>query len=450
MDDSGPVTSSLLAIVFQPLEAAEYTQLAGLVVGMIVCLILSAVCSSGENAFFSHKDSDIEDMRPGKTPYERTVLYLLSYPKHLLATILVVNSLMAVCFVLLSAAFTEIIVDLHQEPLLQFFVDAIVVTMVLLVFGEVVPKVYATGHYRKVALWLAFPLRFFMFLCWPITNVLVITTGFLEKRIRQKPPELTPEELNRAIDITADADDAAQEKAILKGIVNIAQIQVSQIMKPRMDVVALDENWDFEEVKRVLRQQRFSRMPVYTGTLDQISGVLNMKDLMDCLGEEASFNWKQRMRPAFFVPENKKIDDLLHEFRKNRNHLAVVVDEFGGTQGIVTLEDVLEEVFGDMQDEFDEELQQYSRLDDSTWLFEGKTPLVDFLRICHLPIQYFDTLNYDTDTLAGIVTEIAGRIPVVGDEIKFNALTFIIDAADLRRVKRIKVSIDLPKDSLEQ
>jgi gliding motility-associated protein GldE len=378
------------------------------------------------------------------------LLYLLSYPKHLLATILVVNSLMAVCFVLLSAAFTEIIVDLHQEPLLQFFVDAIVVTMVLLVFGEVVPKVYATGHYRKVALWLAFPLRFFMFLCWPITNVLVITTGFLEKRIRQKPPELTPEELNRAIDITADADDAAQEKAILKGIVNIAQIQVSQIMKPRMDVVALDENWDFEEVKRVLRQQRFSRMPVYTGTLDQISGVLNMKDLMDCLGEEASFNWKQRMRPAFFVPENKKIDDLLHEFRKNRNHLAVVVDEFGGTQGIVTLEDVLEEVFGDMQDEFDEELQQYSRLDDSTWLFEGKTPLVDFLRICHLPIQYFDTLNYDTDTLAGIVTEIAGRIPVVGDEIKFNALTFIIDAADLRRVKRIKVSIDLPKDSLEQ
>jgi CBS domain containing-hemolysin-like protein len=214
--------------------------------------------------------------------------------------------------------------------------------------------------------------------------------------------------------------------------------------------VALDENWDFEEVKRVLRQQRFSRMPVYAGTLDQISGVLNMKDLMDCLGEEASFNWKQRMRPAFFVPENKKIDDLLHEFRKNRNHLAVVVDEFGGTQGIVTLEDVLEEVFGDMQDEFDEELQQYSRLDDSTWLFEGKTPLVDFLRICHLPIQYFDTLNYDTDTLAGIVTEIAGRIPVVGDEIKFNALTFIIDAADLRRVKRIKVSIDLPKDSLEQ
>lgn len=449
MDDSGPVTSALLAIDFHPLAAAEYTQLAGLVVGMIICLLLSAVCSSGENAFFSHKDSDIEDMRPGKTPYERAVLYLLSYPKHLLATILVVNSLMAVCFVLLSAAFTEIIVDLHQEPLLQFFIDAIVVTMVLLVFGEVVPKVYATGHYRKVALWLAFPLRFFMFICWPITNVLVITTGFLEKRIRQKPPELTPEELNRAIDITADADDAAQEKEILKGIVNIAQIQVSQIMKPRMDVVALDENWDFEEVKRILRAQRFSRMPVYEGTLDQISGVLNMKDLMDCLGEEKGFNWKSRMRPAFFVPENKKIDDLLHEFRKNRNHLAIVVDEFGGTQGIVTLEDILEEVFGDIQDEFDEEMQQYSRLDENTWLFEGKTPLVDFLRICHLPIQFFDQLSYDTDTLAGIVTEIAGRIPVVGDEIKFNQLTFIIDAADLRRVKRIKISIEASKDTNE-
>lgn len=439
MDDAGPVAHLILTSVFRDLVPGDIYTLLGLASGMLVALLFSAICSSSENAFFSHQEHDMEELMSKKQTTGKIVLYLLSYPKHLLATILVLNSLMAVSFVLLSSMFSNILLNLEGSPLLQFLIDAILVTLIILIFGEVMPKVYATRNYRNVALVLAYPMRMFMFLFWPLTNVLVRFTSVLEKRIKQKAPELTPEELSRAIDITADVENAQQEKDILKGIVNIGQTQVSQIMQPRMDMMALDDQLDFHQVLDSLKKHRFSRMPVYQENMDHITGVLNMKDLLDCLDEPADFNWKSRMRQPFFVPENKKIDDLLHEFRKNRNHLAIVVDEFGGTNGIVTLEDVLEEVFGDIRDEFDDEVQEYSRLDDKTYLFEAKTPMVDFLRITQVPMNYFDEGEMESDTIGGILTEIAGKIPSTGEEIIYQNITFYIDSADLRRIKRVKV-----------
>lgn len=449
MDDSGPVSQFTNMLFLQPLEPADITTLLLLALGMVVLLILSAVCSASENAFFSHRESDLEELRTNTSKAQRIILNLLSYPKHLLATVLVANSLALVAFVVLSSFFIEILLDTNQYPLLRFFIDAILVTIIILIFGEVMPKVYATQNYRKTAVVLAIPMRVLFFIFWPITNVLVKMTTFLEKKIQHKSSELTPEELSQAIDITADQQDAAQEKEILKGIVNIGQTTVSQIMKPRMDVYALEDSLRFDAVMTQVRDLRFSRLPVYHDNMDQIVGILNMKDLLPHMNESADFDWLKLLRPPFFVPENKKIDDLLHEFRQNRSHLAVVVDEFGGSNGIVTLEDILEEVFGDLQDEFDDEAQAYSRLDDNTYLFEGKMLIVDFLRITHLQPGYFDDFDIASDTLGGLITELAGKIPVRGEEVSYREIRFIVDAADLRRIKRVKIKIETDSKETE-
>jgi putative hemolysin len=368
-------------------------------------------------------------------------LHLLAYPKHLLATILVLNSLGMVAFVVVSTLFNEIIFNLEDKPWLRFFIDAIVVTLVILIFAELMPKVYATQHYKRSARFLSYPMRAFMFLLWPFTGLLVKMSSFIERSIKQRTPELTPEELSHAIDIAADPADAQQEKEILKGIVNIAQIQVRQIMKPRMDMIGIEADTSFHALIEIVKEMRFSRMPVYQENIDNIIGILNIKHLLPYLNESDDFDWKKLMTQPFFVPENKMIDDLLHEFRHNRNHLAVVVDEFGGTCGIVTLEDILEEVFGELNDEFDEIQEQYSRLDDTTYLFEGKISLVDFLRITRLPIQFFDDAGDETETLGGFITELSGKIPGRGDSFQYKNLSFTVDAADLRKVNRIKVTL---------
>lgn len=447
--DTGPVGTIISASVFRELGPSEVSALIGMCFTLLVLLGLSAVCSAAENAFFSHRESDLEDLRLKKNIASRNIIYLLAYPKHLLATVLVVNSLANVAFVVTSVALSKIVFNLDAHPFIQFLVEAIIVTMIILVFGEVMPKVYATQNFRSAAAVLSYPMRFFMFILWPVTGLLVRLSSFLEKKVKQKAPDLTPEELSHAIDMTADKSDIQQERDILKGIVNIGQTQVSQIMRPRMDVIALDDSLNYRQVLELLRQQRFSRMPVFHEKFDQITGILNMKDLIPFLNEGDDFDWRKHQRPPYFVPENKKIDDLLHEIRKNRNHLAIVVDEYGGSNGIVTLEDILEEVFGEIQDEFDDEAQQYSRLDENTYLFEGKTPIVDFLRIIHQPISFFDLVNEETDTVGGLLTEIAGRIPSTGEEIKFENLTFYIDAADIRRIKRVKVTVNREEENNE-
>ncbi len=442
MDDPGPLLTVHADSMIRTLQPGDISTLLLLGCIMLFCLCITGICAAAENAFYSHRESDLEELREKNTTGGRNILYLLAYPKHLLATILILNSLGMVAFVVVSTLFNETIFDLENHGWLRFFIDAIVVTLIILIFGELMPKVYATLNYRKSGISLSFPMRFFVFFLWPFSNLMVKMTDFLEKKVRQKMPELTPEELSHAIDIASDKEDAQQEKEILKGIVNIGQIQVKQIMKPRMDVAALDEQSSFEEVLNYVKEMRFSRIPVYKENLDQIVGILNIKKLLPHLNEINDFQWHALLTPPMFVPENKMIDDLMHEFRMNRNHLAIVVDEFGGTSGIVTLEDILEEVFGEMNDEFDEENLQYSRLDENTYLFEAKCLLVDFLRITHLPIGYFDDIETESDTLGGLVCEIAGRIPEKGEELNYRNIVFTIDAAELRKVNRLKVKLN--------
>lgn len=442
MDDPYPAAFTGLLSILKPIETGGISTLILLGAIMLGCLIITGICAASENTFFSHRESDLQRLRQSKTQSARNILYLLAYPKHLLATILVLNSLGMVAFVVVSTLFNETIFEMENQPWLRFFIDAIVVTLIILIFGELMPKVYATQQYKSAAVVLSFPMRFFMFMLWPFTNLLVKMTGFIEKRIKQRTPELTPEELSHAIDMAADQQDAEQEKEILKGIVNIGQTQVRQIMKPRMDMVAIEANIRFLKLLDIVKEMRFSRMPVYDEHLDNIVGILNIKHILPHLNEGDDFNWKSLLTQPVFVPEHKMIDDLLHEFRHNRNHLAVAVDEFGGTCGLVTLEDILEEVFGELNDEFDDDLQQYSRLDENTYLFEGKISLVDFLRITKLPIQYLNEVGDETDTLGGFLSELAGKIPIRGEEYHFRNIVFTIDAADLRKITRIKVKLN--------
>ena len=406
---------------------------------MIGCLAISAISSAAENAFYSHRESDIDDLRDENSIRSKMVIGFLEKPKHLLATILVANSLVNVAFVLLTLNLTEMLFNLEEAPWLKFLVEAILVTLVILVFGEVIPKVFATQNYRSVAGKLVFPMKVLSTILWPLTHFLVRLGIMLEKKAKPKANELTSEELTMAIDMATDEDDAKQEKEILKGIVNMGNIQVKQIMQQRMDVVALSQSLNFHQVLSVVRENGFSRMPVYDGSLDKVVGILNIKKLMPHIDESEEFHWKSLVLSPYFIPENKPMDDTLAEMRQKHSHFAIVVDEFGGTSGIITMEDILEEVFGDMRDEFDEDAQGFVKLADGGFLCEGKMLLVDFIRIAELQVGIFDSYELESDSLGGLISERLGRIPKRGDEIELAGIRFRVDAADPRKVKKIKV-----------
>ena len=444
MDDAGPKALLLNIDFLKGIPSEDIPTLICLVLAMITCLIVSAICASSENAFFSHKENDLEELEFSKDKTSLAILKLLSKPKHLLATILLLNSLVIVAFVLFSKLFYEHILNNAKYPWLEFLIDTILVTLVILIFGEVMPKVYATQNYRKSARFLVRPMGFFFWILYPFTSVLEKIGEFLEKNAKSVTPELTPEELSQAIDLTTDEDDAKQEKEILKGIVNMGNIQVKQIMVSRLDMIALDIEDDFSHVLKLTREMGYSRMPVFKENLDQIIGVLNSKNLLPYLNEGSEFKWQSLIYPPFFIPENKAIDDLLQELRQKHGHIAIVVDEFGGTSGMVTMEDVLEEVFGELNDEFDEQTPDYIKVNAYTFIYEGKTLIVDFLRETNLPIMLFDENDFESDTLAGLISEQLGRIPKKGDIILVNNIQFIVESADPRKVKKIKII--LPKE----
>lgn len=409
---------------------------------MVVCLTISAICAASENAFFSHRESDIEELRSSISPISKIIIQLLDRPKHLLATILLLNSLVNVAFVLMSIVLSESLFDLGAFPWLKFFIEAIVVTIIILVFGEVMPKVFATQHYKSSARFLVYPMRVFVSILWPLTHLLVKFGSVLERKVKPNANELTPEELSRAIDMASDEDDAQQEKEILKGIVNMGSIQVKQIMRSRVDMVAISEDVQYHAVLQLIREKGFSRMPVYSQTLDTIKGVLNIKNLIPHLDQTNDFQWQQFVSTPYFIPENKAIDDTLQEMRNNRIHIAIVVDEFGGTSGIITMEDILDEVFGDMQDEFDEVDKEFAEINKGVYLFEGKKLLVDFIRELGLPIDIFDNLELESDSLGGMITERLGRMPKRGDAIVVAGIGFTVELADQRRVNKVKIDIN--------
>ena len=316
------------------------------------------------------------------------------------------------------------------------------ITFVILLFGEVIPKVYATKHALTLAKKMAKPIMFLKRFFKPLSSLLIYSTGIIDRKVKKKGLDVSVEELSHALDLTKDIPEDNDEHRILKGIVKFGETSVKQIMKARVDVVSIEKNTSFNKVIDTILACGHSRIPIYEESFDKIVGLLYIKDLLPHIKEAIEFDWNHLIRNPFFVPENKKLDDLLKDFQDKKIHLAIVVDEYGGTSGIITLEDVLEEIVGDISDEFDADDITYSKLDDNTYIFEGKTGLNDVFKIIDIEDDtIFDSVRKDADTLAGLVIEIAGKIPQKNEKISHSIFTFIVEAADKRRVKRIKLII---------
>ena len=412
---------------------------------MLVLLVLSALVSGSEVAFFSLSPSAREELRDATDSGSQRVIRLLELPEHeraskwLLATILIANNFINIAIVLVSTFVMDTLsLDLSQG--LEILMNVVGVTFLIVLFGEVIPKVYATSYNKRLARFMSLPLLFIGRAFQPLSWVLIRSTNFVDKRFGQRGSNISVDELEHALELTQDEDRTSEEHKILEGIVNFGSKDVKQIMTSRMDIKAFTTDQTTHDIIEGILDYGYSRIPVYTKSLDEIEGILYIKDLLPHLQKE-DVDWQALLRAPFFIPENKKIDDLLREFQEKKIHLAVVVDEYGGTSGLVTLEDVIEEIVGDITDEFDDDSLQYSKLDDNNYVFEGKTPLIDIYRILDIDGEPYEEAKGEADSIAGFMIEQAGKIPLKGERITFESLTFTVEAADKRRVKRIKITI---------
>lgn len=407
---------------------------------MLVLIGCSGLISSAEVAFFSLSPAQLTfvNQKNAGRPFQ-VIRNLLANPKKLLATLLIANSLVNIGIVLISTSIVEHMFDFSGQETIGIVIQVVVVTLIIVLFGDVMPKVYATKKTLGMAYMMAYPVNILNKLLSPVSFILIVSTGIIDRKLKRKGYNLSMAELTHAIDISSDKDTPADEKKILKGIVKSGHIEVRQIMKPRKEVVALNLEIRLSEVINVINETGFSRMPVYKDRIDRITGVLYIKDLIKYLDESDDFKWQELIREPFFVPHTKKINDLLQEFQKKKIHLAVVVDEYGGTMGIATLEDILEEIVGDLADEFDDEEPIYSKLDEENYVFEGKTLLNDICRIMSIDRSVFDSIPGEKTTLANAIIQFAGKIPKKNEVIKFKNLRFNVEAADKSRIKRVKI-----------
>lgn len=417
------------------------------IIGFIVLLILlflSAMISGSEVAYFSLNPGQLKDIQNRNKKNDRLIISLLDKPNLLLATILIANNFANVAIVILSTYITAEVFNLSDYPVLAFVIQVVVITALILFVGEILPKVYSTQRPVSFAGMMSVPLRFLIRFFYPISTLLVKSTNLIDKRITNRGLNISRSDLSEAIEITSDKDTHEEERKILQGIVKFGDIDVKEIMKARTNVTAIDIEIDYSELLNIILESGYSRIPVFKGTFDSIEGILYIKDLLSYLDEKKKFNWQKLIRPAFFVPENKKINDLLKEFQSKKIHLAIVVDEYGGTSGIVTLEDVLEEIVGEISDEFDnqEDEMNYKKIDENNYIFEGKTTIIDFCKIINIDDEIFDKIKGEADSLAGLILELEGKIPEKSDSIIYKNFTFKIEAVDNRRIKEIKVTIN--------
>ena len=414
----------------------------GMVV-MLLLLIVSALISGSEIAFFSLNPTQRKQLRADHNSTHDLVNELLERPKRLLATILITNNFVNVAIIVLSTYVVANLVDLSLRPVLAFVVQVVVVTSLLLIVGEIMPKIYASSNPMKFAVFMARPLRTLITIFYPLSSLLVKSSSLIDRRLQRNPPQLSMSELSEAIELTSNIDTDEDDRKILKGIVKFGDIDAKEIMKPRLDVTAVEINTSYAALMELILDAGYSRIPAYTDNFDKIVGILYVKDLLPHLDEPADFNWKTLLRPAFFVPENKKINDLLQEFQQKKIHMAIMVDEYGGTSGIVTLEDVLEEIVGEISDEFDSEEDEiaYTKIDNNNYLFEGKILLNDFCKILNIEDRLFEYIKGDSETLAGLILEIEGRIPPVNASTKFLNFEFIIKKVSNRRIEEILTKI---------
>ena len=425
---------------------------AGFIV-ILLFLVLSALFSSSENAFFSLSPTHLVELNEENSPSSKVVLDLINEPdrktgtRRLLATILLMNNLVNVFIVIFSSWLFSRVFSfeaLYLGPLflssnaVNLLLQVVLITFLLVLLGEIIPKIYATQNNLKIVKLMAKPLKWCGIIFKPLVWILAGSSSIFGKYLKNRMHNISMEEISQAIDL-ADGNKEIEEKHILKGLINFGNTNVKQIMKPRTDVNCIDITTDAQELLKTIIGWNFSRIPIYEETFDQVKGILYIKDLLPHIHKKTNFNWQNLIKPAIYVPEHKKIDDLLQMFQDKRVHMAIVVDEYGGTSGIVTMEDILEEVFGEIKDEFDEEDLSYSKLDDLTFIFEGRTALHDVCKVLELPQDHFDKVKGDADTLGGLLMEIAEEIPAKGEEINLDDLSFVIESADNRRVKRVKL-----------
>ncbi|PRZ24964.1 gliding motility-associated protein GldE [Flavobacterium granuli] len=410
-------------------------------IGIGALLFCSAVVSGAEVALFSLSQKDIDDTIQENPSKGKILSDLLQKPKKLLATLLVANNFINIGVVILFSFVGRNLFSAISSPVLKFVLEVIVVTFLLLLFGEVLPKVYASRNSVKFAKLIAFPISMLEKLLSPISIPMRNTTIYLHNKLGKQKTNFSVDQLSQALELTSSEDTSSDEQKILEGIVSFGNTDTKQVMSPRIDIFALEITESFVEIYSKIIEKGYSRIPIYRDNIDQIEGVLFVKDLLPHI-DKKNFDWVTLIREPFFVPENKKLDNLLKDFQRMKSHLAIVVDEYGGTSGLVSLEDVIEEIVGDISDEFDNENVVYSMIDDHNYLFEGKINLKDFYRIIDVDEDLFEVKKGEAETLAGFILEILGNFPKKGQKIAYENCLFTVEAVDKKRIKQIKVTID--------
>jgi len=406
----------------------------------LILLCISAIISASEVAFFSLDPQTLDELEDSENKADHTILRLLKTPQRLLATMLIGNNFVNMAVILLLTYFTTKIIDFENAPVFGFVFQTILITFAILLIGEIMPKVFATQNAKKTAVSTVPFLSALEKLFGPFVSLLVNSTSLVNSRLsKYYRSNISMDEISHALKLTTNSKD--EDKGILEGITKFGNIQVVDIMTSRVDIVDLDIKTNYKNVLDAIIKSGYSRIPVYSGTRDNIKGLLYSKDLLPHLDKPATFRWQSLVRQAYFVPETKMIDDLLNEFQENKVHLALVVDEYGGTSGLITLEDIMEEIVGDISDEYDEDELLYTKIDNHTFIFEAKILLNDFFKISEIEEEDFVKVTEEVETLAGLILELKGDIPVKNERIDFGRYVFEIVAADNRRIKKVKLYI---------
>ena len=422
------------------LETIDFNIILGFLV-IFTLLICSALVSAAEVAFFSLTPTDLEEVSQDNPVKAKIIISLIEKPKKLLATLLVANNAVNMGIVIIFSFVAHPLFDSISSPVIKFITEVIIVTFLILLCGEVLPKIYANRNNIKFAKFFAYPLSLLDKLLTPISVPMRSMTLFLHEKLGKQKSNFSVDQLSQALELTSSEGSTIEEQKILEGIVSFGNTDTKQVMSPRIDIFALEIDEDFTEIMAKITEKGFSRIPVYRGNIDKIEGVLFVKDLIPYINKK-DFNWNSLIREPFFVPENKKLDNLLKDFQNMKSHLAIVVDEYGGTSGLVSLEDVIEEIVGDISDEFDDVNLNYSQIDDKNFIFEGKINLKDFYRIIDVDEDLYEDRKGEAETLAGFLLEILGNFPKKGQKINFEKCRFTIESVDNKRIKQIKVTTE--------
>lgn len=442
MDDPLPETLNMLSILLNSSQVLPFTiGLVGGLIAIIVLLIITGILSASETAFFSLSPAQLYDIHNKPSASHKHIAKLLSSPRKLLATILIANNLCNIAIVIISTFLVNNYMDFSKNPVWGFIFQVIIITFILLFFGEIIPKTFATRNPMRITTAFAYPLSVVQKIFKPLSHLLVSSTNFIEKRQLNRNHNISLDDISNAIDLTNDGHTDEEDRKLMKSITRFGDTSAREIMTPRVDITAVDKSAKFLDILHTIVDSGYSRIPVYEETPDKIIGILYIKEILAFLSASEDFAWHELMHAPFFVPENKPINDLMKEFQDKKMHMAIVVDEYGGTSGVITLEDIIEEIVGDINDEFDVDAENdfYQQIDENTFIFDGKTSLNDVCRILQVDDREFDAAKGESETLAGLILELKGNMPVTGDRVEFENYSFWVTLADKRRIKKVKL-----------